>query len=91
MAGLGGGAYLVAGSAHDSGRTSCAQVVSTAPDACGSQRNAVRAWDYTAAGAWVLAAAAASVAVVLWVRTPSAPTSARLVLGPGALGVEGRF
>jgi hypothetical protein len=91
LAGGGVGAYFLAGSALDSGKTSCATVKSTAPDACDGQKNTVRAWDFTAVGAWAAAAALGTVAVVLWVRPGHVDSSAALVVGPGAVGVEGRF
>ena len=50
--------------------------------------------DFTAAGAWLGAAAVGTFAVVLWARpssdAPSAP-SAGLVVGPASAGVWGKF
>ena len=91
LTGAGIGAYALAGHAHDAGRASCAQIVSVASNACSSRKQTVRAWDYTAAGAWVAAAAAASIAVVLWVRSPSEAPAAAMIVGPGSVAVEGRF
>lgn len=91
LVGAGVAAYALAGSALDSGRASCAQVVSTSPDACDSQKNGVRAWDFTAAAAWVGAAAIGAVAVVLWTRPAQTAPSAGLLVGPGAIGLGGRF
>jgi hypothetical protein len=52
----------------------------------------VRAWDFTAAGAWIGAAALGTVAVLLWVHSSHAqPTSAALSVGPGRIELEGRF
>jgi hypothetical protein len=91
LAGTGVAAYFLAGSARDAGRTSCARVVSTSPGACDSQKNGVRAWDFTAAGAWVGAAAVGAIAVVLWTRPAPASPSAQLLVGPRSIGLEGRF
>jgi hypothetical protein len=86
------GAYALAGSAHDSGRASCAQEVTTAAGACDGKKNAVRTWDFTAAGAWIGAASLGAVAVVFWAQPPAqASASVGLSLGPGTLGLAGRF
>jgi hypothetical protein len=72
----------------------CATIVSTAPDACDTQKNGVRAWDFAAGGAWLGAAAAAAVAVLLWSRPgapSSSPSAAQLFVGPGAVVLGGRF
>jgi PEGA domain len=91
LAAGGVGAYVLAGNAHASGKTSCAQVISTSPDACNSQKSAVHVWDFTAAGAWVAAAAVGAVAVVLWARPAPAAASASLLVGLGGVDLEGRF
>jgi len=87
------GAYLMAGSQHGNAVTACATDFDPAPDACESQKNAVRAWDYAAAISWLGAAAAGTVAVVLWLkRAPDArPYSAQLMVGPGTLAVGTSF
>ncbi len=76
--------FLLAGSAHDSAVQQCAQVVSASACACDSKKTLVRGW--------IAAAAAGTVAVTLWLRSPSteAPAAA-LVLGPGSVGLRGAF
>jgi len=91
---LGGGgvaAFLAAGSAHTRAVGQCAQVVSTSAGACDSEKSGVRAWDFTAAGAWLGAAAASTLAVLLWARPSSSSASAQLLVGPGSLVLGGRF
>jgi hypothetical protein len=84
------GAYVLAGNALSSGTTQCAQEVTTSP--CDGQKNTVRAWDFTAAAAWVAAAGVGVLAVYLWTRSPPASTSsATLLLGPTSVGVAARF
>lgn len=94
LAGGGLAAFLLASGAHSDAVAQCASVVSTATDACDSKKNAVRGWDFTAGGAWIAAATVGTIAVVLWVR-PSSPrpaqASARVVLGPGSVGLGGSF
>ena len=94
LAGGGLAAFLVAGSAHSRAVIQCASVVSTAADACNSEKNGVRAWDFTAGGAWLGAAAAGTLAVLLWAR-PAAPSStaaaAQVFVGPGSVVLGGRF
>jgi hypothetical protein len=93
---VGGGvaAFLAAGSAHTKAVSQCASVVSTASDACDSQKNAVRTWDFVAGSTWLGAAAAGTLAVFLWTRSgspsPSA-ASAQLFVGPGSIVLGGRF
>jgi hypothetical protein len=100
--GAGGlGAYLVAGRQHDQSMRSCAQVLSAQAGACDSEKNAVRAWDWVAIGAWAGAAAAGTVAVLSLVRlhhegghgrpAPAPPAYARVVVGPASVDVEGTF
>jgi hypothetical protein len=91
LAGGGIAAFLAAGSAHTHAVSQCASVVSTSPDACDPQKNGVRSWDFTAAGAWLGAAAATTVAVILWARPSTAATSAQLVFGPGSMVLRGGF
>jgi hypothetical protein len=88
LAGAGAAAFVLAGSAAGSGAQQCA--TQTTP--CDSAKNTVRAWDFAAAGAWLGAAALGAYAVVLWTRPGPAPRpAASLLVGPGAVGVEGRF
>ena len=102
--GAGGlGAYVAAGREHADAVQACAQVVSPLADACDSRKNTVRAWDWISVGAWAGAAAAGTVAILSLVRLHRdavrgdgagnrAPSpSARVVLGPAAMGVEGTF
>jgi hypothetical protein len=87
-------AFVAAGGAHDRGVESCAAVANPAPDACDSQKNTVRAWDWTAAGSWAGTAVAAGLAVYLWTRPGSAPPNAASVtwvLGVGSVGLRGSF
>jgi hypothetical protein len=94
MAAGGAAAYVLADRALDDGTATCRTRISTSPDACSSERFAIRAWDATAAAAWTGALVAGVFAVVLWAtperRTPSEP-SIRLVTGPTAILAEGRF
>ncbi len=101
-AGLGAaglGAYLAAGHQHASAVATCAHTVSVEADACESGKNAVRAWDWVSVGAWAGAAAAGAVAVVslsfasgtMPGRVKPVERAARVVVGPGSLGVEGTF
>jgi hypothetical protein len=90
LAGGGVAAFLVAGGAHNDGVATCAQ--STDAGSCDAQKNTVRAWDWVAAGSWAGAAVTATIAVVLWTRGPSSPSSsASLVAGPASIGVRGSF
>jgi hypothetical protein len=90
---LGGGiaAFLAAGGAHTRAVSQCAQMVSTSPGACDPEKNSVRAWDFAAAGAWLGAAAAGTVAVLLWSRPASPSSSAQLIVLPGSVVLGGRF
>lgn len=95
LAGGGVGAFVAAGDAHTQAVDQCAQTVSTSADACSSQKNGVHVWDWTAAGAWLGAAAVGTLAVVLWTSTGSAPStsasSAQLFVGPRSVVLGGRF
>ncbi len=93
LAGGGIAAFVAAGSAHTRAVSQCAEVFSAAPGACDSEKNGVRALDFTAAGLWLGAGAVGALAVVLWSRPSAAPspTAARLFVGPGSLVVGGRF
>jgi hypothetical protein len=89
------GAYLVAGGQHSRSVADCAQVVSPRPGACDSEKNAVRAWDWVAVGAWTGAVAAGALAVLsferLHHRTARDDRSARIYVTPASVGVEGSF
>lgn len=91
LAGGGIAAFLAAGSAHTRAVSQCAALVSTSPDACDSEKNGVRSWDFTAAGAWLGAAAATTVAIILWARPSTSATSAQLLFGPGSMILRGGF
>jgi hypothetical protein len=86
------GAYVMASTEHSDAVSSCAQVVSPRTDACDSQRNTVRAWDWIAIGAWAGAIATGALATVSFIRLHhDADTSARLVVGPGSIGFRETF
>lgn len=90
LAGGGVVAFVVAGSVHDANVDACA----TQRSSCDSRKDEVRIWDSVALGAWIGAAALATVAVVLWAspsRVTNAPTRGELYVGPGALGLKGSF
>jgi hypothetical protein len=95
LAAAGVGAYLAAGSAHDDAVASCARRVAPQPDACDSDRGAVRRWDWVAAGTWVGAAGVGALAVLSWTRPSVAgqppPASARLVVRGGSVALAGSF
>lgn len=92
LAGLGFAAFVVAGDQRDRAVRECAEVVSTSPDACNDLKSPVRAWDWTAAGAWTAAALVATTAIILWTRhSPRAAPSASIALGPGTLVAVGNF
>jgi hypothetical protein len=94
LVGAGVGAYVAGGAARDHAVSGCAQVVSLAADACDAQKQAVRAWDWAAAGAWAGAAAASTLAVLAWttsLRSASRASSVRVTIGVGSLGVGGDF
>jgi hypothetical protein len=89
LAGGGVGAYLHAGSEASDARDRCRTQTS-----CDDRRSPVRTWDGVALGAWIGAAALGTIAVVLW-ATPSRAAgperTSRVVLGPGAVRLEGSF
>ncbi len=89
LIGIGVGAYLEAGGAHQDavrecpGMTSCPSLIAT-----------VRAWDWTALGAWGAAGSAVTLATLLWTQhgpSPAPTHGARVLLGPGSVGVAGSF
>jgi hypothetical protein len=81
--------FVLAGNAVNSGEQQCA--AQRGP--CDSEKNTVRAWDFTAASAWIGTAALGTLAVVLWTKPQgsTSPGSARLVIGPMSAGVWGQF
>jgi len=90
LAASGALAFELAGNAVTTGEQQCA--AQRGP--CDAQRNTVRAWDFTAAGAWIGAAAVGTVAVLMWMHpqtSTSEPTHARLFVGPTSAGVWGQF
>jgi hypothetical protein len=91
LAGGGVAAFVAAGGAHATAVEQCARVVSTSPDACDSQKNGVRGWDFAAAGAWLGAAVAGTFAVLSWTHPSSAAAAAQLFVGPASVGLGGRF
>ncbi len=83
-------AFVLAGNAVNSGEQQCAGQRGS----CDSEKSTVRAWDFTAAGAWIGAAGVGTLAVLLWMQpqTPEAEgTHATLVVGPTSAAVWGRF
>lgn len=91
LVGVGVGAFIAAGNEVTSGRQQCAS--SPTRPLCDSAVDTARAWDFTAAGAWLGAAALGTAAVVLWAThsSPSQPASTALSIGPGRLELGGRF
>ncbi|HEX8796586.1 MAG TPA: hypothetical protein VF765_36800 [Polyangiaceae bacterium] len=89
LVGLGVGAYLAAGDAVTSGQQQCGTQDSRSP--CDSAVTTVRAWDFTAAGAWLGAAVLGTVAVVLWVHSSHATPTTALSVGPGRIELGGQF
>lgn len=83
------GAYLAAGAAQSTARESCARQVTC------DERAPTRIWDSLALGAWIGGAALGAVAIVLWTRSPAAPTSspqgAWLAPAPGGLRAGASF
>jgi len=82
------GAYAIAGSDQSDYQSACSGKPSPP---CGNA-TAVRAWDAVALGAWIAAAGAEVVAVVLW-ASPEKKDSphAELRGGPGTLSLVGTF
>jgi hypothetical protein len=95
LAAGGVGAYFAAGGQRDRAVRDCAQVVSTRSDACDSEKNGVRAWDWVAIGAWAGAAAAGTLAVLSFERlhrsAAQSNRSAHLFVTPASAGIEGSF
>jgi len=89
LAGLGIGAFVAGGAAHSDAVRECASTTS-----CDSLKETVRIWDWTAFGARSGAAGTAGLAAFLWSRRSidaAARYRARVVVGPGSLGVAGTF
>jgi hypothetical protein len=84
-------AFVVAGSAQANGQRQCASVARPDPNACDSERTTVRIWDFTAAGAWIAAAALGTLSVVLWTSRGTTAGPSALFVGPGMLAVKGEF
>jgi hypothetical protein len=84
--GFGIASFAIAGGKQSDAQVECARQVS-----CDDLRGGVRTWDTLALGAWIGAAAAGAIAVVLWMQpSQSAPKAARaIVAGPGV--VSGSF
>ena len=93
LAGAGFGAFFLAGADHSTAVSECRKVISPSADACDSQKNWVRAWDFAAAGAWLGAATVGTVALVLWSKDDrdAGTKSVGLRFGPTSLEVGGRF
>ncbi len=90
LAGLGIGAFVAAGNAHGDAVRECAERTTS----CASLIETVRTWDWLALGAWGGAAASATLAALLSTRHSSVEAgsgNARIVVGPGSLGVVGSF
>ncbi len=82
--------FALAGNAVTTGEQQCA--AQRGP--CDAEKNTVRAWDFTAAGAWIGAAAVGTFAVLLWTQPQATSTQtahARLFVGPTSAGVWGQF
>lgn len=90
LAGAGFAAFAIAGAKQSSAESDCVRVT-----ACDDRRGGVRAFDAIALGAWIGGAALGATAIVLWVRPPrdhaGSSGGARVVAGPGSIGVEGAF
>jgi hypothetical protein len=89
LAGLGVGAFFVAGSQQSTAEKECIEMVS-----CESLRGPVRTWDALALAGWVAGAGVGAVAIYLWTR-PSSPSDERptaaIRLGPGSMQIVGTF
>jgi hypothetical protein len=85
LAGLGIGAYALAGGSQGDGRIACAAQTGS----CDELKGSVRAYDAVALGAWIGAAALGITATVLWLRPRprSAQGSAHVSIGPAHLAV----
>jgi hypothetical protein len=77
------GAFAIAGGKQSDAEQACAGRID-----CDDLKDGVRAWDTIALGAWIGAAAAATVAIVLWTRPSRASASSGrdVVLGPAGIG-----
>ncbi len=97
LAGLGVGAFLLAGSKQDELLARCPTL---GPEGCEALRGPVRTWDAVALGSWIGAGAAGAAAVVLFATAkPSRPSPRSATLIPSltsdgqgfALGLRGSF
>lgn len=79
------GAFAFAGSAQSDAREACAV------GACDADKTKVRTWDAVALGSWVAAAAAGTIAIVLWTRPSHAAPRAALQLAPRGAALLGHF
>jgi hypothetical protein len=89
LAGGGVAAYFVAQAEYDRAVRDCPEEAT-----CGNFRTAVRAWDWTALGAWAGAALAGTLSIVLWAqprREPEQGATARLVVGRSSVAFAGTF
>jgi hypothetical protein len=89
LAGGGVAAYFVAQAESDRAVRDCPEEAT-----CGNFRTAVRAWDWTALGAWAGAALAGTLSIVLWAqptREPEQRATARLVVGRSSVAFAGTF
>jgi hypothetical protein len=93
LAGGGLAAFLGADAARTRAIQACAQRASPSPDACNSEKTAVRAWDWVAAGAWTGAAVVGALAVLAWTRPAQVRSAARpyVIAGPMQVGIGGDF
>jgi hypothetical protein len=89
LAGGGLAAFFSSAGEHDGAVRDCAQTTAS----CQEAKDRVRAWDFAAAGMWSGAVVAGVIAVVLWTRSSDGAnkSGAGLIVGPGELGVVGRF
>jgi tetratricopeptide (TPR) repeat protein len=83
--------YLVADNEHEHAVSNCAHIYDAS--ACDGLRNRVREWDFAAAGSWLGGLLTGAIAVALWTKADKTATGggARWMVGPTAVGVEGRF
>jgi hypothetical protein len=92
LVGGGFGAYAMASREHSDAIASCALIVSPQSDACDSQRNLVRGWDWVAVGAWTGAVAVGALVAVSLVRLGhDTGRSAAVMAGPGSIALRGAF
>ncbi len=94
LAAGGVGAYLEASHEQATSVQTCAEVASRDPNACASQKNLIRTWDWVAVAAWAGAVGAGTLAIFSLAKghhdTASGPPP-RVVIGPARIGLEGSF